>query len=535
MSRPLKLLLVEDSADDAALLLRELKKGGYDPAHRRVDTAEAMTLALQEEWDLVIADYVMPEFSGLEALKVLQASGRDCPFIILSGGIGEDIAVDAMRAGAHDYIMKGNMARLLPAIERELAEARIRAEHRKAEEARRATERQYREVVDNAREGIAVVQDDRFKFVNPFMTSITGFSEKQLMEKTAAEFVHAEDRSDFQKRVYVDSVLGDTVLQHTFRLVREDGGVRWLRNNGVVIDWEGRPATLNFLEDITARKEMEDALVESREQFRLFMKYIPGFAIIKDDVGHSLYVNERVADFFGRPTEEILGKTDFELWPGNVEVSAWRKDDLTVIKTGKVIERVEVLEAKNRTVALLTYKFPIFKKDGQTLVGIMAIDITERKETEDELKTTKEQLEIEREALEKKNVALGEILQRIETEKDALKHQFATNVEEAILPTLMRLKEAAGETMRRNFELIEHELRDIASPFLTEMKGKFTRLSPRELEVCRLIKNGMTTKEIAEVLNLSPMTVQKHREIIRKKLGLVNNQTNLNTYLQSMK
>ena len=534
MSKPLKLLLVEDSADDAELLLRELKKGGYDPSHRRVDTAEAMTEALKEKWDLVIADYIMPGFSGLEALKVLQASGRDYPFIILSGGIGEDIAVEAMKAGANDYIMKGNTARLLPAIERELAEAGIRADHRRAEEARLATQRQYREVVDNAREGIAVIQDDRFKFVNPFMMSITGFSERQLKETSAAEFVHAEDRDDFRKHVYVDSVLGDKVLQHTFRLVREDGSIVWLRNNGVVIDWEGHPATLNFFEDVTSRKEIEDALAESREQFQLFMKYIPGYAIIKDETGRSLYVNERVEDVFGRPAAEFLGVTDSDVWPGDV-AEQLRKDDLAVIKTGKVIERVEVMEVNSRPLALLTYKFPIYKKDGKTLVGIMAIDITERKETEDELRTTKEQLEIEREALEKKNVALGEILQRIETEKDALKRQFATNIEEAILPTLIRLKESSGEAMRRNFELIEQELRDVSSPFLTAIKGKFTKLSPRELEVCRLIKNGMTTKEIAEVLNLSPMTVQKHREIIRKKLGLVNNQTNLNTYLQSMK
>jgi PAS domain S-box-containing protein len=301
-----------------------------------------------------------------------------------------------------------------------------------------------------------------------------------------------------------------------------------------VIDWEGRPATLNFLTDITARKEMEDALAESREQFQLFMKYIPGFAIIKDEDSRSLYVNERVEDVFGRPMQDFLGKTDSDVWPGDV-AEQLRKDDLTVIKTGKVLERVEVMEVNSRPLALLTYKFPIYKKDGKVLVGIMAIDITERKETEDELRTTKEQLEIEREALEKKNVALGEILQRIETEKDALKRQFATNIEEAILPTLIRLKESSGEAMRRNFELIEQELRDISSPFLTAIKGKFTKLSPRELEVCRLIKNGMTTKEIAEVLNLSPMTVQKHREIIRRKLGLVNNQTNLNTYLQSMK
>jgi PAS domain S-box-containing protein len=135
MSRQLRVLLVEDSEDDAALLTRELKKGGVQPVVQRVETAEAMRKALEkQEWDVVIADYVLPCFSGLDAVNELKKTGKDLPFIIVSGKIGEDTAVETMKAGAHDYIMKGNLARLLPAIEREMEEAKVRQKRRDAEE-----------------------------------------------------------------------------------------------------------------------------------------------------------------------------------------------------------------------------------------------------------------------------------------------------------------------------------------------------------------------------------------------------------------
>lgn len=146
MGKPLRVLIVEDSEDDAMLLLRELRRGGYDTSHQRVDTPEAMSAAiLAQAWDIVISDYVMPRFSGLNALKVLKDSGIDVPFIIVSGKIGEDIAVDAMRAGAHDYIMKGKLAKLAPTIERELQDAVVRRERKRAEEALK--EREFQQTI----------------------------------------------------------------------------------------------------------------------------------------------------------------------------------------------------------------------------------------------------------------------------------------------------------------------------------------------------------------------------------------------------
>lgn len=134
MGKPLRVLIVEDSEDDALFLLHELRKGGYDVTFKRVDTASEMEEALDKQgWDIVIADYVMPHFSAPDALTLLKARGLDLPFIVVSGKIGEDIAVATMKAGAHDYIMKNNLKRLVAAVERELREAVERKERRLAD------------------------------------------------------------------------------------------------------------------------------------------------------------------------------------------------------------------------------------------------------------------------------------------------------------------------------------------------------------------------------------------------------------------
>ena len=138
MSKLLRVLLVEDSDDDAQSLLRELRRGGYDPLYERVDTRAAMRAALtRPAWDVILSDYALPHFSGLDALAVLKESGLDLPFIALSGVLSEEQAGAVMRAGAHDFVVKGNMARFLPALERELREAEVRRARQRAEEATR--------------------------------------------------------------------------------------------------------------------------------------------------------------------------------------------------------------------------------------------------------------------------------------------------------------------------------------------------------------------------------------------------------------
>jgi diguanylate cyclase (GGDEF)-like protein len=135
MPKPLRVLLVEDSENDALLLLRALRHGGFKPQLQRVQTLDEMSARLHSQvWDVVISDYSLPHFSGLAALSTLKDSGLDVPFILVSGTIGEEVAVEAMKAGAHDYVMKGNLQRLGTAIERELRDAELRRDSNRAEE-----------------------------------------------------------------------------------------------------------------------------------------------------------------------------------------------------------------------------------------------------------------------------------------------------------------------------------------------------------------------------------------------------------------
>lgn len=127
MGIPLKVLFVEDSVDDVLLLVRELRRGGFDPEYVRVETLETMSAALDDQkWDIIISDYVMPGFNGLAALELARKKSPAMAFIMVSGKMGEETAVEAMKAGAHDYITKQNLSRLVPAVARELYEAEVR-------------------------------------------------------------------------------------------------------------------------------------------------------------------------------------------------------------------------------------------------------------------------------------------------------------------------------------------------------------------------------------------------------------------------
>src|SRR5271157_1839024 len=157
MSNQIRILIVEDSEDDEKLLLRELHRGGYEVTSKRVETASAMTDALdREEWDFIISDYSLPQFSGLKALEVVKEKGLDIPFILVSGTIGEEVAVEAMRAGAQDYVMKNNLSRLCLAIERELQDANARRQQRETEQRLKASEKRYRILFNSTEDAIFV-------------------------------------------------------------------------------------------------------------------------------------------------------------------------------------------------------------------------------------------------------------------------------------------------------------------------------------------------------------------------------------------
>jgi len=190
MKKNLRILIVEDSENDALLLLRELRKGGYEPVFKRVETEKAMAEAIENDtWDIIISDYSMPRFNGLDALETSQRYDMDIPFIVVSGTIGEDIAVATMKAGAHDYFLKDNLTRLVPAIDRELHDAEIRRAHKLSLEKLRRSER----IVSSSTDMMALLDVNFvYLFANDAYLKAFGKTSDQLMGNTVSE-LYGED------------------------------------------------------------------------------------------------------------------------------------------------------------------------------------------------------------------------------------------------------------------------------------------------------------------------------------------------------
>ncbi|MCL4489945.1 MAG: PAS domain S-box protein [Chloroflexi bacterium] len=196
MATLLHALIVEDSEDDMLLIVRQLKQGGYDPVYERVDTPDAMSAAMDRQtWDIVIADYAMPHFSGLDALRLLKSKKLGVPFILVSGTIGEDTAVAAMKAGAQDYIMKSNLARLSPAVERELREAAVRRARAKAEDELRRSDERFRLTVEGVRDYAIFMLDAEGRIINwnAGAERIFGYQAKEIIGQPLTRFFTEED------------------------------------------------------------------------------------------------------------------------------------------------------------------------------------------------------------------------------------------------------------------------------------------------------------------------------------------------------
>ncbi|QPC83952.1 PAS domain S-box protein [Phototrophicus methaneseepsis] len=275
MSNPLRILLAEDSEDDALLLMRHLRKGGYDPIYRQVESASAMRAALEEnDWDIVISDYQMPQFSGLDALSIFSKSGLEIPFIVVSGTIGEELAVEAMRAGAHDYLMKDNLARLLPAIQRELREAHIRRDRKKSEQTLIESEQQYRILFESSPEAIVIIGlNGEIIDCNPAVESLTGLKRYELISQpvTTLDLDLLKKAANDDYLPYFTNLLSDQkTARFEAKLRHLHGDTRWLEIHLANLNREGKQWAIQaIMRDITERKSTEEVLQNFAERLTI--------------------------------------------------------------------------------------------------------------------------------------------------------------------------------------------------------------------------------------------------------------------------
>jgi PAS domain S-box-containing protein len=317
VARLLHVLIVEDSEDDAVLMERQLQLAGFQVASERVQTREEMVEALAADtWDVVLCDYRLPQFDGPSALKVVQEAGIDLPFIIVSGAVGEEIAAAAMRAGAHDFVSKNNLARLHPAVERELAEAEIRRSHRSAEAALRASEVRYRTLMANL--PIGVFRADSGGTIisaNPALAAMLGYPDDHSLTGVSSPQIFADAGS---WRELVERLAGSgVVVDHEALIVRRDGSTFWGQLNvRAVSDPQGALLLDGTVADIDRRRQLEVALIRGKEEWERTFDAVRELILISDEELTTVRANRTAAEFFGLGPDEIIGRSAYELIHG---------------------------------------------------------------------------------------------------------------------------------------------------------------------------------------------------------------------------
>jgi PAS domain S-box-containing protein len=390
MGIPLRALIIEDNEDDALLVIRELQKGGFDPAYERVDTAVSMSEAMGREiWDIILCDYNMPHFNGLAALKLYREKGLDIPFIIVSGTIGEEAAVAIMVMGAHDYVMKNNLLRLVPAVQRELRESESRKERKIAETALRESEERSTKAFRSIPDALVIsrLEDGKIIEVNNSWDKVFGYSREEVIGKSSLAlnlFADLADRQRIAALLHEQGFVRDFELQ----IRQKSGALRTVILSVELLEIQGEQCLLTVIHDITERTLAEKALKESEKKYRLLADNVEDVIFVLDMNLNYSYVSPSVKTLMGYEPEELLKQSSIEtLMPSSRDLAIQTFSDIMDQEKsgGGEIPLYRTLELemgrKDGTSVWTEVKFSTIRDENRRLVGITGVtrDVSERR------------------------------------------------------------------------------------------------------------------------------------------------------------
>jgi len=548
-----RILIVEDEIIVARDLQRDLEKMGYAVASMVPSGEQAIQEIENQVPDLVLMDIMLQEeMDGIETAEIIR-SRFDIPVVFLTGNGDKATFERAKMAEPFGYITKPFQKEDLRKVI-EIALLRHKAEQEKealAQEQRKGLNELLKNHIIKHRRTEGVLQESEEKrrmlthaieqssstvvitdvkgdieYVNPEFTRLTGYTDEEALGLNPRILKTDKTSPEEYKRLW-KTITSGSEWNGEFCNKKKNGELYWERASISPVKNEEGVIT-NYIavkEDVTEHKRIEEALRLNQEQMQSILDNATAVVYLKDLQGKYIFINSQYQDLFHITKEGIVGKTDYDIFPKEM-ADAFRANDQKVIKARAPLEMEEVALHDDGPHTYISIKFPLFDSNG-TLYGVCGIstDITERVKS-------KEELQKQKESLEQKNIALGEVLGQIEIEKRQMEDNIIANAENLLLPTIQKL--GLAKESRQYAQMLQKNLEELTSSFGSRLTDKKNRLTSKEIEICNMIKNGLASKEIARLLNTSLLTVEKHRNNIRSKLGVVNNGSSLFSVLKEL-
>jgi PAS domain S-box-containing protein len=387
-------------------------------------------------------------------------------------------------------------------------------------------------IVEQSTECIAASDlEGNIKFVNKAYARTHGYTVDALIGKNLA-MVHTPEQMPYCRAV-IREVQETGVFNGEIYHARKDGSVfPALMHSTLLRDDSGKPiGMIATMHDISERKQAEEALRVSQDRYRLVIDNAGCPITLLDCEGRIQLINDVGAKNLRGTPPALIGKTLQETFPDIADKLTRRH--LHILKSGKGHTYEDVMDLPDGKRWFQSNLQPVRDSGGQ-IVGLQIIsqDITELRRTERELRAATKELAAEHERVTDQNIALTQILKHIESQKQIYRRQICDEIEHSLTPLIEHLREGNGADRAGALEAIRTTLHGILTRDLDDFQGRYAKLTSRETEICDMIRARMSTKEISSALGVSPLTVSKHREQIRRKLGITNKNVNLATYLR---